>query len=104
VVENAGDMPTPGGYEIAIGLLSEANGEPSLFTDHFVSEDPQPAGTSRTWAGPYCVGGDVSMFEPGDYRFFVYVDALDEVAESDEENNMDIATSPFTIGAVPADP
>lgn len=103
-IANAGDMATPGPYQIAIGLQSEASGEQYQFSDHFFSEDPHPGGTNRTWAGPYCVGGDVSMFEPGDYRFFVLVDDLNEVNESDESNNIDVATSLFTIGAVPAEP
>jgi hypothetical protein len=76
-------------------------GQQYTFTEHFSSDAVHAGNSSLNWSGPYCVGADLAAFPLGDYRFFVQVDDTDIVSESNEENNYNISSSLFTIGADP---
>jgi hypothetical protein len=81
-VKNSGDQAT-GPFHVALGIVDSAN----VFTYcSDLTSNGAAVGATESWVGPFCCVL-APVFPPGTYHLAVQADILDEVDETDEDNN-----------------
>jgi len=85
LVSNLGDADAST-YHLVMGLYSQVTGVDHLCGTDLNNPGGTVAGQTSRWDGPFCC--DFGELPVGDYLFRIEVDAYDEVAESDESDNV----------------
>jgi hypothetical protein len=94
-VSNGGSGRIEAGFAVAIGVYDERDETVALANDGLASQGPLAPGETMRWEGPFCSGVEVEHQADDTLWLFAAADADAAIDESDEENNIALASEPL---------